>query len=83
MNKQSVYAILTIMLIPIGILLVCAKMVGDTTEAQDTAVKITTDNPAYQQIAKAIAGKKGVSASCRAISKQHNRKQNLKSLNYF
>lgn len=59
MNKQSVYAILTIMLIPIGILLVCAKMVGDTTEAQDTAVKITTDNPAYQQIAKAIAGKKG------------------------
>ncbi|MGO0155385.1 metal ABC transporter solute-binding protein, Zn/Mn family [Leuconostoc mesenteroides] len=59
MNKQSVYAILTIMLIPIGILLVCAKMVGDTTETQDTTVQIMTDNPAYQQIAKAIAGQKG------------------------
>lgn len=59
MNKQVIYAILTILLIPIGIFLVFANMAGETSVPDSKPVVITTDNIAYQQIAKAIAGKHG------------------------
>ncbi|MGQ2285249.1 metal ABC transporter solute-binding protein, Zn/Mn family [Leuconostoc pseudomesenteroides] len=59
MNKQVIYAILTILLIPIGIFLVFVNMAGETSVPDSKPVVIATDNIAYQQIAAAIAGKHG------------------------
>jgi len=59
MNKQSLYAILTISLIPIGLFLIGIKMTVETKTPQHTPVQIVTDNVAYQQLAQAIAGKSG------------------------
>ncbi|CAM3093974.1 metal ABC transporter solute-binding protein, Zn/Mn family [Leuconostoc rapi] len=57
MNKQSIYAILTILLIPVGLFLISIKMTVETKQPQHTPVQIVTDNVAYQQIAQAVSEK--------------------------
>lgn len=57
MNKQHIYAILTILLIPLGVILIAIKMTVATKQPQHEPVQIVTDNVAYQQIAQAISGK--------------------------
>lgn len=57
MNKQNIYAILTILLIPVGLFLISIKMTVETKQPQHTPVQIVTDNVAYQQIAQAVSDK--------------------------
>ena len=57
MNKQNIYAILTILLIPVGLFLISIKMTVETKQPQHTPVQIVTDNVAYQQIAQAVSEK--------------------------
>ncbi|WLC98232.1 zinc ABC transporter substrate-binding protein [Leuconostoc carnosum] len=59
MNKQTLYAILTIALVPIGILLIFMRMTVEMPRPAHTPVKIVTDNTAYQQIAESLTYKNG------------------------
>ncbi|AFT81295.1 3-phosphoglycerate kinase [Leuconostoc carnosum] len=59
MNKQTLYAILTIALVPIGILLIFMRMTVEMPQPAHTPVKIVTDNTAYQQIAESLTYKNG------------------------
>ena len=59
MNKQPLYAILTIALVPIGILLIFMRMTVEMPQPAHTPVKIVTDNTAYQQIAESLTYKNG------------------------
>lgn len=59
MNKQTLYAILTIALVPIGILLIFMRMTVEMPPPAHTPVKIVTDNTAYQQIAESLTHKNG------------------------
>ncbi|GMA70283.1 hypothetical protein GCM10025879_15290 [Leuconostoc litchii] len=53
-------------------------MVGDTTETTNTAVRITTDNVAYQQIAKILVGNKGHVTLLSVIQQTKQQKKQLK-----
>ena len=59
MNKQVIYAILTILLIPIGIFLIFINMTVGTPPPKHVPVKIVTDNVVYQQIAEAVTSDSG------------------------
>ncbi|QEA46920.1 3-phosphoglycerate kinase [Leuconostoc lactis] len=59
MNKQAFYAILTFLLIPLGICLIILKMTVPSSGPKHSPVQIATDRIAYQQLAKAIVADDG------------------------
>ncbi|MCT8389369.1 3-phosphoglycerate kinase [Leuconostoc holzapfelii] len=58
-NKQALYAILTLLLIPIGLCLIIVKLTVPLPTPKHAPVKIVTDYVAYQQIAQDIVGSDG------------------------
>ncbi len=79
MNRQAIYAILTILLIPLGLLWVFVYMTTDTPAPKHVPVKIVTDNVAYQQIAASVAGKSGQVTLVSANLPTKNQRQAFKS----
>ncbi|MBU7450744.1 metal ABC transporter solute-binding protein, Zn/Mn family [Leuconostoc citreum] len=79
MNRQAIYAILTILLIPLGLLWVFVYMTTDTPAPKHVPVKIVTDNVAYQQIAASVAGKGGQVTLVSANLPTKNQRQAFKS----
>ena len=59
MSKQAFYAILTLLLIPLGICLIILKMTVPSSGPKHSPVQIVTDRIAYQQLAKAIVADDG------------------------
>ena len=75
-NKQAFYAILTLLLIPIGICLIVLKMTVPSPAPEHSPVKIVTDRVAYQQIAQAIVGTDGqVTVLTGQLTTKQQRKQ--------
>lgn len=59
MNRQAFYAVLTLLLIPLGICLIILKMTVPSSAPKHSPVQIVTDRVAYQQLAQAIVADDG------------------------